>query len=305
MRVFVTGASGHIGQLVTAELISAGHAVVGLARSEAGAERVAKLGGEPVIGTVDDPGQLASRAATADAVVHLAFKHDAGDFLGAARTDREAIGAIGDALAGSGKPFLAASGTMMLVGSVPPGEVGTEDTVIDTSEGGNPRALTEQFLFGFAERGVRTAALRFAPTVHGPADLHGFIPAFIAAARQYGSFGYLGEGQNRWPAVHNLDAAHLIRLALEKEDLPGGIPLHAAADEGIPFRQIAEAIGRGAGVPVGPVAPEIAAEHYGFPGAFIGLDNPTSSARTRELLGWEPTHNGLLEDLAEGFYFSR
>jgi len=305
MRIFVTGASGHIGQLVTAELVAAGHEVVGLARSDAGAQRVAKLRAEPVIGTVDDPGRLAELGSGADAVVHLAFKHDGGDFAAAVRTDRTVIEAVGDALSGSGKPFLAASGTMMLLGSVPPGEVGTEDTVIDASEAGNPRALTERFLLDLADRGVRTAALRFAPTVHGPTDLHGFIPSFIAAARAYGSFGYVGDGENRWPAVHNVDAAHLIRLALEKEDLPTGIPLHVAADEGIPFKQIAEAIGRGVGVPVGSVAPETAAEHYGFPGAFVGFDNPTSSAKTRELLGWSPSHNGLLEDLAEGFYFTR
>jgi nucleoside-diphosphate-sugar epimerase len=305
MRIFVTGASGHIGQLATAELIAAGHEVSGLARSEAGAERVAKLGGEPVVGTLDDPGRVAELAARADAVVHLAFKHDGGDFPAAIRTDRAVVEAVGDALAGSGKPFLAASGTMMLLGSVPPGEVGTEDTVVDTSEAGNARAITERVLLGLAGRGVRTAALRFAPTVHGPADLHGFIPAFIGAARSYGSFGYVGDGQNRWPAVHDVDAARLIRLAVEKEDLPAGIPLHAAADEGVPFRRIAEAIGRGTGVPVGSVSAETAAEHYGFPGAFAGFDNPTSSEKTRQLLGWQPTHNGLLEDLAEGFYFTR
>jgi nucleoside-diphosphate-sugar epimerase len=192
---------------------------------------------------------------------------------------------------------------MMLAGSTAPGELGTEDTVIDTSIARNPRAVTEQQLLGLAARGVRSAALRFAPTVHGPADLHGFIPSLIAGARKDGTFGFIGDGSNRWPAVHNLDTAHLIRLALEKEDLPAGIPLHFAADEGIPFREIAEAIGRGVGVSVAPVAPEEAAQRYGFVGAFIGIDNPTSSAKTRELLKWEPAHPGLLEDLAEGFYF--
>jgi nucleoside-diphosphate-sugar epimerase len=305
MKVLVTGASGHIGQLVTSELVGAGHEVTGLARSDAGAERVSAQGGTPVVGSMDDTARLAELAAAADGVVNLAFKHDNGDFGAAIAADRAVIDAIGDALAGSGKPFLAASGTMMLVGSTAPGELGTEDTPIDTESARNPRAVTEKLLFGFADRGVRTAALRFAPTVHGPADLHGFIPSLIAGARQAGSFGFVGDGTNRWPAVHNLDTAHLIRLALEKEDLPAGIPLHFAADEGIPFRQIAEAIGRGAGVPVESVEQQVAAERYGFVGAFIGLDNPTSSAKTRELLEWQPTHPGLLEDLAEGFYFRR
>ncbi|WP_022882117.1 SDR family oxidoreductase [Gryllotalpicola ginsengisoli] len=305
MKIFVTGASGHIGQLVTAELVEAGHQVVGLARNDAGAERVAKQGGDPVVGTVDDTDRLAELAAAADGVVNLAFKHDAGDFGAAVAADRALIGAIADALDGSGKPFLAASGTMMLVGQVAPGEVGTEDTPIDAESAPNPRAVTEQLLLGLAARGVRSAALRLSPTVHGPTDFHGFIPSLIAGARAAGSFGYVGDGSNRWPAVHNLDAAHLIRLALEKEDLPAGIPLHVAAEEGIPFRRIAEAIARGAGVPIESVSQQTAAERYGFVGAFIGLDNPTSSAKTRELLGWQPTHSGLLEDLADGFYFTR
>jgi nucleoside-diphosphate-sugar epimerase len=305
MKVFVTGASGHIGSLVTAELVDAGHQVVGLSRSEAGAERLAGLGAQPVVGTMDETTRLAELAADSDGVVNLAFKHDAGDFGAALVADRAVIEAIGDALAGTGKPFLAASGTMMLVGSTAPGEVGAEDTVIDTATAANPRAVTEGVLLGLAARGVRSAALRFAPTVHGPSDLHGFIPSLIAAARQQAGFGYIGDGTNRWPAVHNLDTAHLIRLALEKDDLPAGIPLHFAADEGIPFRQIAEAIGRGAGVPVESVTQEVAAERYGFVGAFIGIDNPTSSAKTRDLLGWTPTHPGLLDDLEEGFYFNR
>ncbi|MCL2516488.1 MAG: SDR family oxidoreductase [Microbacteriaceae bacterium] len=306
MKVFVTGASGHIGQLVTAELVGAGHEVVGLARSEEGAQRVAAQGGSPIVGTMDDTAHVAELAAAADGVVNLAFKHDFGDFGAALAADRALILAIGDALADSGKPFFAASGTMMLAGSTAPGEIGTEDTVVDASTAANPRAVTEQLLLGLSGRGIRTAALRFAPTVHGPTDLHGFIPTLIEAARAAGGFGYVGDGANRWPAVHNVDAAHLIRLALEKDDLPAGIPLHFAADEGIPFREIAEAIGRGAGVPVESVSAEVAAERYGFIGAFIGVDNPTSSAKTRELLSWTPSHPGLLEDLAlDGTYFTR
>lgn len=309
MKVFVTGASGHIGQLVTAELIEAGHEVVGLARSDAGAERIAKLGGAPIVGSMDDTARLAELAAAADGVVNLAFKHDGGDFEAAIAADRAVIEAIGGALAGTGRPFLAASGTMMVARPGVPGEAGhesaTEDTPISEGSAPHPRAITDQQLLNLSERGVRSAALRFAPTVHGPADLHGFIPSLLAGARKEGSFGFIGAGANRWPAVHNLDTARLIRLALEAEGLPAGIPLHFAADEGIPFRQIAEAIGRGLGVPVGPVEPEDAVARYGFVAAFIGIDNPTSSAKTRELLKWEPTHNGLLDDLAEGFYFRR
>ncbi|HEY0247200.1 MAG TPA: SDR family oxidoreductase [Gryllotalpicola sp.] len=305
MKVFVTGASGHIGSLVTAELIEAGHQVVGLSRSQAGADRLAALGAEPVLGTMDDTARLAELAAASDGVVNLAFQHDGGDFLAAITADRALIEAIGGALEGSGKPFLAASGTMMLAGSTAPGEVGTEDTVIDTSQAANPRAVTEGLLLGLAARGVRSAALRFAPTVHGPSDLHGFMPSLIAAARQAGTAGYVGNGSNRWPAVHNLDAAHLIRLALEKEDLPAGIPLHAAAEVGIRFTSIAEAIGRGAGVPVRSLSQEEAVATLGFIGNFAGVDNPTSSAATQELLGWTPTHQGLIEDLDEGFYFTR
>lgn len=305
MRVFVTGATGHIGQLVTAELTTAGHRVIGLSRSEAGAQRVAHQGGEPVVATMDDTARLAELAAGSDGVVHLAFEHDANDFGAAISADRAVIEAIGDALADTGKPLLAASGTMIIAGAAGPGEAGTEDTAIDPAQTGNPRGATEAVLLGLASRGVRSAALRFAPTVHGPTDLHGFIPSLIAEARRAGTFGYVGDGSNRWPAVHNLDVAHLIRLALEKEDLPAGIPLHFAAEEGIPFREIAEAIGSGAGVPVGSITVEDAASRYGFVGAVVGVDNPTSSARTRELLDWTPTHPGLLEDLAEGFYFSR
>ena len=279
--------------------------MVGLSRSDAGAERLAALGADPVVGTMDDTGRLAELAAASDGVVNLAFKHDAGDFAAAAAADRELIEAIGGALEGTGKPFLAASGTMTLVGSTPPGQVGTEDTVIDRARAVNPRAATEGLLLGLADRGVRSAALRFAPTVHGPSDLHGFIPSLIAAARAAGSAGYVGDGSNRWPAVHNLDTAHLIRLALEKDDLPAGIPLHFAAEEGIPFRRIAEAIGRGAGLPVESITAEAAAERYGFVGSVIGVDNPTSSERTRDLLDWTPTHPGLIEDLNEGFYFAR
>lgn len=254
---------------------------------------------------MDDTARLAELASGVDAVVHLAFKHDANDLGAAISSDRAVIEAIGEALAGSGRPFLAASGTMMLIGSVAPGQLGTEHTPIDLEKNGNPRAATEAALLGLSAGGVCSAALRFAPTVHGPADLHGFIPALIAGARRAEGFGYVGDGSNRWPAVHDLDAAHLIRLALEKEDLPAGIALHAVADEGIAFRRIAEAIGRGTGVPVRSVTSDEAASSYGPVGGFIGVEDAASSEWTRDLLGWEPRHNGLMEDLEEGFYFRR
>jgi nucleoside-diphosphate-sugar epimerase len=302
MKVFVTGASGHIGSLVTAELIAAGHRVVGLARSDAGAARIASLGAEPLVGTIDQPGPLAEAAGAADGVVHLAFKHDFSDFMAAIQTDRTVIDAIADALDGSGKPFHVASGTMMLA-AVQAGRIGTEDMVGDPESSPNPRAATESVVLGLAQRGIASAALRFSPSVHGPTDLHGFIPTLIAKARENGFAGYVGDGENRWPAVHNLDTAHLIRLGLEQA--PAGVALHAVGDEGIPFRQIAEAIGRGAGVPTRSLSPEEAAERIGFIGAFMGVDNPTSSVATQELLGWAPTHPGLIADLDEGFYFNR
>ncbi|MFC4243709.1 SDR family oxidoreductase [Gryllotalpicola reticulitermitis] len=302
MRVFVTGASGHIGSLVTAELVENGHEVFGLARSDASAERVAALGGTPVRASLADPERIAEAAAAADGVVHLAFIHDFANFAESVAAERAVIEAIADALDGSGKPFLPASGTMMLAYSPHEG-IGTEDMRGDPSLTPNPRTGIENYVLDLTERGIRSAPLRFSPTVHGPTDLHGFIPVLIDVARANGYAGYVGDGDNRWPAVHNLDAAHLIVRGLEKA--PGGMPLHAVGDEGIPFREIAEAIGRGAGVPTKSLTQEEASASMGFIGGFAAVDNATSSAKTQEVLDWKPTHPGLLEDLAEGFYFTR
>jgi len=304
MRVFVTGASGHIGLPVVRDLLDAGHKVVGLARSEASAERIASAGAEVRRSTLDDLDGLREDAGNADGVIHLAFKHDlafvSGDFAGAVTADLRAVEAIGEALAGSGKPFVNTTGTMLLAHSVR-GRAGTEDDV--GQEGGNPRVASESISLAFARRGVRTSIMRLPPTVHSSLDHHGFIPMIVAAARKNGFSAYVGDGAARWPAVHTLDAARLYRLALEAA--PAGSRVHAAADEGVPFRSIAEAIGRGLNLPVKSIrAEEMRDVLGGFIGMIAQLDNLTSSARTRELLGWKPTHADLLADIAEGHYFA-
>ena len=303
MRVFVTGASGHIGIPVVRDLLAAGHEVVGLARSEGSADKISSSGAQVRRGTLDDLDGLREAAKNADGVIHLAFKHDlafaGGDFAGAVAADLRAVEAIGEALAGSGKPFVNTTGTMLLAHSVR-GRAGTEDDA--GQEGGNPRVASEAISLAFAERGVRTSIMRLAPTVHSSLDHAGFIPMVIAAARKNGFSAYVGDGSARWPAVHTLDAARLYRLAVEAA--PAGSRLHAAAEEGVPFRAIAEAIGRGLGVPAKSIS---AAQMGDILGGFLGvvaqLDNPTSSAKTRELLGWKPTHADLLADIAEGHYF--
>ena len=304
MRVFVTGASGHIGLPVVRDLLAAGHQVVGLARSDESAEKISTAGAEVRRGTLDDLDGLRDAAQKADGVIHLAFKHDlaliSGDFAGAVAADLRAVEAIGEALAGSNKPFVNTTGTMLLAHSVQ-GRAGTEEDA--GQEGGNPRVASESLSLGFAKRGVRSSIMRLAPTVHSSLDHAGFIPMVIAAARKNGFSAYVGEGSARWPAVHTLDAARLYRLAVEAA--PAGARLHAAAEEGVTFRAIAEAVGRGLGVPSKSITPE---EMGGILGGFLGmiaqLDNPTSSAWTRETLGWKPTHADLLADIAEGHYFA-
>ncbi|MCF0095348.1 SDR family oxidoreductase [Micromonospora sp. MH99] len=301
MRVFVTGASGHVGSAVVPELLSAGHEVVGLARSDTSAAAIEKLGAQAHRGDLSDLDVLREEAAAADGVIHLAFRHDLmvnGDLASAAKADLDALTALADGLAGSGKPLVGTGGTAMLVMG---GVVGRPGTERDIFPGGGYRIDAENFVAGLASHGVRSSVVRLAPTVHSSLDHNGFITAVIAAARRTGYSAYVGEGANRWPAVHTLDAAVLYRLALEKA--PAGTRLHGADDEGVPFREIAEAIGHKLDIPVRSISPAEADDHFGFLGSFVQLDNPTSSALTRELLGWTPTHPGLIADLHEGHYF--
>ncbi|GHK01143.1 SDR family oxidoreductase [Streptomyces sp. NPDC003753] len=300
MRIFVTGASGWIGSAVVPELIDAGHRVVGLARSDASADALTAAGAEVVRGTLDDLGVLRDTAAASEGVIHLAFKHDiafTGDFQGAAEADRRAVDAFGDALAGTDRPFVLASG---LVG-VAPGRVATERDMptIDDSPT-SIRPATAQAVLALASRGVRSSVVRLSPTCHGEGD-NGFMATLVAIARTKGVSGYIGDGANRWPAVHRLDAARLFRLAAEKA--PAGSVLHGVADEGVAIREIAEVIGRHLDVPTASVAPEAASEHFSWLGAFLRADAPASNTLTRELLDWEPTQPDLLTDLDKGHYF--
>jgi nucleoside-diphosphate-sugar epimerase len=300
MHVFITGASGHVGSALVPELLTHGHTVSGLARSDDAAARITRWGAQVVRGDLDDTDGLRAAARAADGVVHLAFRHDAmqaGDIVSAAETDLAALRAIGQALAGTGKPLVGTSGTALLA-MASPGRTGTEE---DTVPGGY-RVDAENFVIDLAGRGVRSSVVRLPPTTHSSLDVHGFVPSLIGFARKHAIAAYVRDGSNRWPAVHTRDAARLYRLALESA--PAGTRLHAVGDEGIEFRRIAEAIGRGVGVPARAVEQDRAGEYVGFLGAFIGLDNPASAARTRELLGWQPTEPGLLDDLADGFYFA-
>lgn len=300
MRVFVTGASGHLGSALVPELVEAGHEVVALARSDASAAALDASGATVRRGDLADLDGLREAASGADGVVHLAFRHDlmqTGDMAAAATSDLAAVEAMADALAGTGKPFVGTSGTMMLV-TADLRRTGTEQDALS----GGYRIDTENLVVGLADRGVRSSVVRLPPTVHSDLDHHGFVPGLVALARRTGVSGYVGDGANRWPAVHTRDAAHLYRLALEAA--PAGTRLHAVADEGVPFRAIAEAIGRGVGVPATSVEPDAAADHFGYLAFAVRPDNPTSSDATRRLLGWTPTHADLLADLEAGHYFA-
>ena len=298
MRVFVTGASGWIGSAVVGELLAANHQVLGLARSDASADAIAAAGAEVRRGEITDLDVLHDAAAECDGVVHLAFRHDiafSGDFETAVASDRAAITSIGDALTGSGKPLAIASG----LAGLRSGAIATEDDRPEPTPGAGGRIINERTALALAERGVRSISVRFAPTVHGTGD-YGFIARVVAADREHGVAAYIGDGENRWPAVHVTDAARLVRLGIEHA--PAGSVLHAVGEEGIAFRQIAEAIGSRLELPATSLPADQAADHFGFLGAFVALDAPASSARTRKLLGWEPAAPGLIADITAGAY---
>jgi nucleoside-diphosphate-sugar epimerase len=306
MRYFVTGASGWIGSAVVSELLDTGHQVVGLARSDASAAALTKAGAQVQRGTLDDLDILRDAAAASDGVIHLAFKHDvafSGGFDEAANADRRAVEVFGDALAGSDRPLVIASGTL----AVAPGQLATERDGHEPSPaagamGGGPQTRwgTAELTLSFADRGIRSSVVRLPPTNHGDGD-NGFMAAIVGIARDKGVSGYICDGTNRWPAVHRLDSAHLFRLAAEKA--PAGSTLHAVADEGVQIRDIAEVIGRHLSVPVVAVSPDDAPGHFTWLAGFLGLDSPASSALTREMMGWQPTQPGLIDDLDKGHYF--
>ena len=293
MRVFVTGATGFIGTAVVQELLGAGHQVLGLSRSDKGDQALTAAGAAVHRGSLDNLDSLRSGAAAADGVIHLAFGHDFSKYVEAGETDRRAIEALGEALAGTGKPLVVTAGLAGLAS----GRLATE---ADTP-GASPRA-SEPTALAQVPKGVRATVVRLAPSVHDDGD-YGFVPALINIAREKGAAAYLGDGANRWPAVHRLDAARLFRLALERG--VAGARYHGAADEGIPMRDLAAVIGRRLHVPVAAKTPEEAAGHFGWMARFAGLDMPATSARTQQELGWQPTHKGLLADLEEGSYFGK
>jgi nucleoside-diphosphate-sugar epimerase len=311
MRVFVTGASGWIGRGLLPELLAAGHQVTGLARSETAAQALKSAGAQVRLGSLDDLDTLRDAAADSDGVVHLAFKHDiafAGDFAGATAADRAAIETFGRALAGTGKPFVLASGILGVLG-LPPGVVATERDGLAPGpsdhdgpiSGANARIANAHYTLALADRGVRSSVVRLPPATHGAGD-NGFIPTAIGFARAKGAAAYVGDGANRWPAVHRDDAAHLFRLALESA--PPASVLHAVADEAVPLREVAEIFAAQLAIPAVSITPDEAGDYLGWLGRFWATDGPASSELTRDLLACHPTRPTLLADLKAGHYFT-
>lgn len=297
MRIFLTGATGFVGSAIVQELLAAGHEVTGLARSEEAATALRQAGAEAHFGSLDDLDGLARGAAASDGVIHTAFVHDFSDYAGAGRKDQAVVRTLADSLAGSDRPLVITSVTALL----PAGRLATEADAPDPASASAIRIPSEQVLTEAAARRVRTAAVRLPPSVHGDGD-HAFVPTLIGIARAKGVSAAIGNGANRWPAVHRLDAARLYRLAVESA--PADARLHAVADEGIRFGDIAALIGRRLNLPVASVPAEQADGHFGWLAHFAAIDNPTSSAWTQELLGWRPTRPGLLADMDRDAYFA-
>ena len=293
MRIFLTGATGFIGSDIVQQLIGAGQQALGLARSDAAAKSLAAAGAEAHRGDLEDLESLRSGAAMSDGVIHTAFIHDFSKFAANCDVDRRAIEALGSALAGSDRLLIVSSGTALLT----PGRLAIEEDVPASSI---PRVASEEAAASVAACGVRVAVAPLPPSVHGDGD-HGFVPTLIGIAREKGVSAYLGDGLNRWPAVHRLDAAHLFRLAIENGS--AGARYHGVADEGVPLRDIAGVIGRRLNLPVVAKSPEEAADHFGWFAHFAAIDSPASSQRTRELLGWQPKQPGLIPDLDRPRYF--
>lgn len=295
MRVFVTGATGFIGSAIVRELIDAGHQVLGLARSDEAAKSLLAAGADVHCGSLEDLQSLRSGAAAADGVIHTAFIHDFSNYRPAAEADRRAIETLGGALAGSDRPFIVTSGTLLAQRH---GPLATEE---DAHNPNFPRK-SEDAALALAERGIRASVLRLSPSVHGNGD-HGFVSRLISIAREKGVSAFIGDGLNRWPAVHRIDAAHLYRLVLEKGS--AGATYHGVADEGVPTREIAKAIGRGLDVPVVSKSSVEAADHFGWIARFFGIDGPASSALTQNQLGWRQVQPGIIADLSAGHYFEQ
>lgn len=296
MNVFVTGATGFVGSALVKELISAGHQVSGLARSEAAANALIAAGAIAHRGDLQDLDSLRSGAAAADGVIHAGFVHDFSRFKEVCEIDRVAIETIGSALAGSNRPFIVTSGTAL----VRPGVLATEEMESKHDTEQFPR-VSESAGLAFAGKGVRAMAVRLSPSVHGVGDLHGFVPMLINIARQKGEAAYIGDGLNRWNAVHRLDAVRVFRLALERGE--AGARYHAVGDEAITLKTISGAIGKHLGIPVRSIKAEEAPAHFGWFTGFASIDSPASSKLTQERLGWQPSGPSLPDDLASGIYF--
>lgn len=297
MRVFVTGATGFIGSAIAQELQAAGHQVLGLARNDAAVARLEAMGVEAHRGALADIDRLVAGARACDGVIHMAFIHDFSAYGASVEADLRAVDAMTRALEGTGKPFIGTCGTALLAG----GRLGTEADAPTPGTAGHMRAASEAKVLAAAAIGVRSSVVRLPPSVHGAGD-HGFVPMLIDIARRTGFAAYIGDGANRWPAVHRPDAARLYRLAVE--GAKPGSRLHGVAEQGVPMREIAEAIGRGLGLPVRSLTPDEARAHFGWMAGFVAIDNPSSSEVTRQALGWQPSGPGLLEDLRDSGYFS-